>query len=127
MKIQLDHSAILERVRQSISRHDMITSGDIVVVWVSGGVDSMNLLHILLGLQKELRIQLIVAHLHHGLRGEEADREFIFVEKQAKNSGLPFEGQKVPENHHRLSTFPGVHMRHSRYTVVHPDHAYKTL
>ena len=85
----------LARVRRTLLRHDMIVCGDTVVVGVSGGMDSVSLLDILTRLQEEFRLTLVVAHVHHGLRGEEGDLEFHFVEGLASRYGLPFEGRKI--------------------------------
>jgi len=61
-----------------------------VVVGVSGGVDSMVLLHVLSSLSGEHHLELHVVHVHHGIRGESADMDAVFVEEQSKNLGLPF-------------------------------------
>ena len=74
--------------------------GDSVVVGVSGGPDSLCLLHALLRLRDEhhYRLQLHVAHLHHGARGADADADAAFVEALAAEWGLPVtvEKQDVP-------------------------------
>ncbi len=95
---------ILEKVRQTIRLYSMINKGDKVIVGVSGGMDSMSLLDVFLCLQKEYDLQLVIAHMHHGLRGAEADREYIFVEKFAKNIDIPFEGKRIkPEDYNNNS------------------------
>jgi tRNA(Ile)-lysidine synthase len=60
-----------------------------VVVAVSGGADSMALLHLLHGLAPALNLRLTVAHLHHGLRGREADADARFVRAEARRLGWP--------------------------------------
>lgn len=63
-----------------IRRHQMISPGDQLLVGVSGGPDSMALLHVLKALENVLDIQVLtVAHFEHGLRGEESldDRDFV--------------------------------------------------
>ncbi len=82
-------SDLLRQVREFIHRHDLLSVGDRVVVGVSGGPDSLCLLHLLLRLQEEYRLQLHVAHLHHGARGEEADADAAFVADLAREWGLP--------------------------------------
>jgi tRNA(Ile)-lysidine synthase len=79
---------ILKKVRETILEHEMLKTRDGVLVGVSGGPDSMALLHILLKIKSELGIKLAVAHLNHGLRGEESDRDADFVLKTGKNLGL---------------------------------------
>ncbi|MBO9371414.1 MAG: tRNA lysidine(34) synthetase TilS, partial [Chloroflexi bacterium] len=82
-------SDLLREVRDFIRRHDLLNVGDGVVVGVSGGPDSLCLLHLLLRLRDECRLQLHVAHLHHGARGEDADADAAFVADLAREWGLP--------------------------------------
>ena len=72
----------------------MLSHGDKVVLGVSGGADSLALLHILSEL-REYNLNLTVAHLNHGIRGEEADGDSKFVEAAAHSLGLQFEYKKV--------------------------------
>jgi tRNA(Ile)-lysidine synthase len=71
----------------------MLKRGEIVIVAVSGGADSIALLEILEKLSMEYEIQLVVGHLNHGIRCYEADRDEKFVELIAKEKGLPFESK----------------------------------
>ncbi len=82
-------SDLLRQVREFIRRHDLLSVGDGVVVGVSGGPDSLCLLHLLWRLREEYRLQLHVAHLHHGARGEDADADAAFVADLAREWGLP--------------------------------------
>ncbi len=91
---------MLQQVRDTISRYHMIEPGDRLVVAVSGGVDSMVLLDVLLRLVSEWKLDLVAAHLNHGLRGEHADADAVFVQETAERLGLPFhlgeeEGDKL--------------------------------
>ncbi len=79
---------LLREVRRTIERYDMIESGDRVVVAVSGGADSMVLLHVLCALREELGCELVVAHLDHGLRASSRD-DARFVADAATSLGLP--------------------------------------
>ncbi len=81
----------IEQVRHTISKYNMITPGDLVVVAVSGGPDSVCLLDILCKLKEELGIGIVVAHFDHGLRPDEDEHETRFVESMAISFGLPFE------------------------------------
>jgi tRNA(Ile)-lysidine synthase len=65
-----------------------VRRGDGVVVAVSGGVDSMVLLDVLVRLAPRLDLRLHVAHIHHGRRGQSADRDAAFVSAEAVRSGL---------------------------------------
>jgi tRNA(Ile)-lysidine synthase len=79
---------LLWEVRSTIVRYQLIGPGDIVVVGVSGGPDSLCLLHVLHALAPELGACLHVAHLHHGLRGADADADAAFVADIAEAWGL---------------------------------------
>jgi tRNA(Ile)-lysidine synthase len=72
----------------------MIAEGDCVILAVSGGPDSICLLHILNELKNDLHIRLVVAHFDHGLRPSEDDSETVFVRGLADSLKLPFETAK---------------------------------
>ncbi|HUT68886.1 MAG TPA: ATP-binding protein, partial [Dehalococcoidales bacterium] len=61
-----------------IQAHRLATSGERLLVAVSGGPDSVCLLHILVKLQKELNVELHVAHLNHQLRGAESEADAAY-------------------------------------------------
>ncbi len=81
-------SAMLNQVRQTIESHSMLKRDDRLVVAVSGGPDSVALLHILARLRHEYRLHLTMAHLHHGLRTGEADRDEAFVRRLSAEMGI---------------------------------------
>ena len=64
---------LTERVRKTIKEHHMVKPGDRVMAALSGGADSVCLLRILVQLRDILGIRLRAVHVHHGLRGEEAN------------------------------------------------------
>ncbi|MDD9272054.1 tRNA lysidine(34) synthetase TilS [Paenibacillus sp. GCM10023248] len=78
-------------VRQRIIEEKLAVSGDVVVVAVSGGPDSVALLHVLFALAKEFDWKLVVAHVNHQFRGAESDAEAAFVARLAERLGLPCE------------------------------------
>lgn len=78
-----------DRVLGAMLRHAMVAPGDRVLVAVSGGQDSLALLHCLHGLRNALGITLCAAHLHHGMRGQEADADAAFVEGFCEGLGVP--------------------------------------
>ena len=78
-----------KRVMEFIKEHKMMEPGGRVIVALSGGADSVCLLHLLAELREELQIELRAVHVHHGLRGEEADRDAAFAEKTAEMAGVP--------------------------------------
>jgi len=81
---------ILRTVKESITRHDMFAEGDRVLVAVSGGSDSVALVHILYKIAGDFALRLAVAHLNHCLRGLESDRDAEFVAALADTLDLPF-------------------------------------
>ncbi|MGE5819981.1 MAG: tRNA lysidine(34) synthetase TilS, partial [Deltaproteobacteria bacterium] len=78
-----------------VAKHALLTAGDSVLVAVSGGPDSVALLHVLYDLREELRLHLEVAHLQHGIRGEEAREDSRFVAALAQSLKLPFHLKEV--------------------------------
>lgn len=88
---------VTKQVIATISKYDLFGAGDIVVIGVSGGPDSLCLLHVLKSLQDELHLQLHVAHLDHAIRPESA-ADARFVADLAERWGLPatIERQDVP-------------------------------
>jgi len=81
-------------VLATVARHRMLRTGDRVLVAVSGGPDSVALLHALHLLAPPHALSLHVAHVHHGLRPE-ADRDAAFVEELAGRFGLPVSVERV--------------------------------
>ncbi len=79
---------LLKRVAGTIERHKMLIPGDKVLVGVSGGADSVALLHLMVALRPVMDLQLAVAHLNHGLRSDASDREAGFVEELSNKLGL---------------------------------------
>jgi tRNA(Ile)-lysidine synthase len=76
------------RLLETIRKHEWIRPGDRVAVAVSGGADSVALLCLLLELRSELGCVLSVAHVNHGLRGEESAQDEQFVANLAEAHGL---------------------------------------
>lgn len=79
---------LLKKVREAIKKYKLIAKGDIILVAVSGGPDSIALLYLLYYLKDEFKIRLHVAHLDHNLRRNSyKDKEFVC--QTAKKLGLP--------------------------------------
>jgi len=85
----------IKQVKKTISDYRMLDPGDLCIVAVSGGPDSVCLLDILHELSEELQIGLVVAHFDHGLRETEDEAETEFVRELASSMGLPFETEKA--------------------------------
>ncbi len=75
---------------KTISEHNMFSSGDRIVVGLSGGADSCVLLYVLNKFKSEFGIKIAAAHLNHGIRGQEALRDMQFADKFAKSLGVEF-------------------------------------
>ncbi len=80
---------LFEKAKQYMSVHDMAEAGDCIVAGVSGGADSVCMLHLLVRLQREIPFRLAVVHVNHGLRAE-AGEDAVFVEKLCGDLRIPF-------------------------------------
>src|SRR5262245_59149927 len=80
--------SLVAAARALINEHRMIAPGAPLLVAVSGGPDSLCLLHLLVSLRPELGISLHVAHLDHMIRGPESAAEAAFVADTARRWGL---------------------------------------
>lgn len=77
-----------------VKENKLIKKNDRILVGVSGGIDSVVLLDMLAKLQKNLQIQLAIAHVNYGLR-HESDRDNEFARELAKKHNVPFFEKKV--------------------------------
>jgi len=82
---------LFNQVKRTIDRHGLLEKEDRLIVGVSAGVDSMVLLHSLNAYRKTFHLSLIVAHVNHGLRPEESEKEAELVREESERLGLPFE------------------------------------
>lgn len=82
---------MIKSLSQALLDDRLLNQDDTVVVGVSGGPDSMALLHLLLALNQEAgwKLRLHVAHLNHGLRTEDADKDAAFVQAASDSLSLP--------------------------------------
>jgi len=98
---------ILRIVEQTIKNHQMFEPRDSVLIGVSGGTDSVALLHVLCKIAAKLSLTLGVAHLNHQIRDVDSDRDEKFVASLAGELKLPFYIQKKDvlsyKKHHKLS------------------------
>ena len=85
----------LNRFWNFVQENRLILPNQKIVVAVSGGVDSVVLLHCLSLYARAEENELAVAHFHHGLRGPEADADRDFVAGLARKYGLPFFWEKA--------------------------------
>jgi tRNA(Ile)-lysidine synthase len=80
---------LLRNVQKYIVEHRLVPHGSSIVVGVSGGPDSVTLLHVLKQLKESLNLTLHTAHLNHGIRGKDADEDEAFVEHLSETWGIP--------------------------------------
>jgi tRNA(Ile)-lysidine synthase len=80
---------MLKTVKETIEDYSMLVRGDHVLVAVSGGPDSVALLRILVLLASEYELSLTTAHLNHGLRGAQAEKEETFVRQLCEGMRIP--------------------------------------
>src|SRR5665647_326411 len=81
-------------IRLSIDANGLVAAGERVILGVSGGPDSMALLHIMHQLAPSLDIELQAAHLNHGLRAE-AGMEAALVRETCAVWGIKYHTRTV--------------------------------
>ena len=82
-------------VRQFIKTQGLISQGDSVLVAVSGGADSVALLHVLSDLRRDEGLTIEAAHLNHGIRAGTADDDAAFVEGMCRGLGIRCYVEKI--------------------------------
>ena len=73
---------------------NLINEGDKIVIGVSGGPDSMCLLHLLIKIREKIDFNIIVAHINHNVR-KESDSEELFVKDVCLSKNVIFESKKL--------------------------------
>ena len=79
---------LVQRIRKFAEEYLILEKGDRVLIAISGGPDSVALLHLLLELREEYELTLILAHMEHGIRGEESREQAGFVQRIGRELGL---------------------------------------
>lgn len=79
---------IFTKVRKTIKRYEMLEKGDSVLLCVSGGPDSVFLVHSFLYLGKEFGVRLFIANLDHGIRGIDSVKDSLFVKRIAEKNHI---------------------------------------
>ncbi|MHC1719456.1 MAG: tRNA lysidine(34) synthetase TilS [Clostridiaceae bacterium] len=86
---------LIDKVLDTMEKYKMMSKGSRIIVGVSGGPDSMCLLHILLGMRDSLDLELVAAHVNHSLRGVDADKDAEYVEEFCKANNIEFASIKI--------------------------------
>lgn len=81
---------MINTVRNNIIDNNLIIENDNILVGVSGGADSMALLYVLLEIKKDINFNIFVAHVNHGVRGEDALSDQLFVGRKARELNIPY-------------------------------------
>ena len=92
---------IVQKVLQNNTKYNLFQPNDTIVIGVSGGADSICLLDILhkISTNYEYNLNIIIAHINHGIRGESAKRDENFVGKTAMKYGYSFfcKSENIPK------------------------------
>lgn len=89
---------MITKVSKTLIVRNLIDKGDRVIVALSGGADSVSLLHVLLALRDEFELTIMAAHINHNLRGEESLRDETFVADLCKANGVELFVRSVDVN-----------------------------
>lgn len=86
---------LFKKVLQTIKEHSLLQKGDRLLLGVSGGPDSVFLLHLLNQLRSQFQLKIIVLHINHQLRSRASLRDEDFVKKIASDLNLPFLAKRI--------------------------------
>ncbi|OLN24282.1 tRNA lysidine(34) synthetase TilS [Domibacillus antri] len=116
-----------EMVKKFIHLNGLIQPGDHVAAAVSGGSDSMALLHFLYEHRVEFAIRISVIHVDHMLRGSESYEDLLFVESYCRERNIPFKGGQMDTRAEMTRTGAGIQeaARSVRYSFF--EHAMSEL
>ena len=108
------------RAWPALLRSPLIRPGDSVLAGVSGGPDSVALAHALRLLSRKKGLRVALAHVHHGMRGREADRDAEWVRRLGHRLGLPTYLRRVdvPGTARRQRRSPEDAARRLRYRAL---------
>lgn len=83
-------SVLTVKTEQYIRSRGLLQPGEGVIIGLSGGADSVCLLHVLRELQEDWRLRLYAVHVHHGIRKEGADADMAYAEALCRRLEIPF-------------------------------------
>ncbi|MGO4890174.1 tRNA lysidine(34) synthetase TilS [Anaerobacillus sp. MEB173] len=117
-----------QTVNRFIERHNLLRKGATIVIGVSGGPDSMALLHYLWTLQANWNLTIIAAHVDHMFRGEESFEDLKYVQQFCHEKEIFFEAEQIDVNaykreHHLSSQVAARLCRYRFFAQVMEKHA----
>ena len=116
--------SLRKKVQKTIKDHELFSEGDSVVIGVSGGPDSICLLHILFSLSAEIyHLDLHVVHVNHQLRGKDADEDERYVREFCKTRNIPchvyrFDVSKIAKEEKLSTEDAGRRLRYQAFEEV---------
>lgn len=121
---------VLEKAKKAITEYKMLENVSTVIVGLSGGADSVCLLHVLYTLKDEYKLKLIASHVNHGIRGEEAENDAAFSKNFAASLNVHFSlfkadcVKEAQENGETLEE-AGRRIRYEFFTSLCEDETYR--
>ncbi|OGP66385.1 MAG: tRNA lysidine(34) synthetase TilS [Deltaproteobacteria bacterium RBG_16_44_11] len=109
---------MINKVKETIEKYNLLNRGDKVIVALSGGSDSVALLVALVRIAPQMDLSLIVAHINHNLRGEESDEDEKFCRDLSRNLGLVFVSEKMNKTGSPKGLSPEDYYRRQRYLFL---------
>jgi len=96
---------MLNEMKKAIEEHSLINKNDVIVVGLSGGPDSVSMIHALNQLKETYNLKICAVHLNHMIRGAEANGDQMYAEMLCKNMGIEIFSFKkdIPEISKKLS------------------------
>ncbi len=82
--------AMMDRLRETIKRHELLETGDTVLIGLSGGPDSVALLEVLVELREDYSLRLMAVYVNHGIRPAAAEVEELFCRELCRKFGVDF-------------------------------------
>ncbi|WAA09471.1 tRNA lysidine(34) synthetase TilS [Fervidibacillus albus] len=109
--------SFVDKAKKFIVQNELLSKGDRILVGVSGGPDSLALLHFLVSLREEMGLDITACHVDHMFRGEQSFFEMKYVERICSEWEVPFVGERinVPEEIAKTSGNPQSVSRQLRY------------
>ncbi len=92
----MNTNTLFSKIHAAIEKEQLIKPDDTLIIGLSGGPDSLFLLHFLASIRTSLNLKLIAAHLDHGWRID-SQKDVQFCQKAADSLGVPLVHQKLSD------------------------------